>query len=70
MTATQTAKLSVYVSMLGVASERVLDGLARSVVRTVGGSAKELLEALDNARIQATEHVNPSWPHHDGLEWT
>ena len=56
--------------MLGVASERVLDGFARSVVRTAGGSAKELLEALDDARLQPTEHVNPSWPLHDGLEWT
>lgn len=57
-------------AMLGVAYERGLDGLPRSVVRTAGGSAKELLEALDNARLQPTEHVNPSWPHHDGLEWT
>lgn len=56
--------------MLGVASDRVLDGLPRSVVRNDGGSAKELLEALDNARLQRTEHVNPSWPHHDGVEWT
>ena len=50
-----------------VASGRVLDGLARSVVRTAEGSAKELLEALDNARLQPTEHATP---HHDGVEWT
>lgn len=38
--------------MLGVASERVVDGLARNVVEAAGGSAKKLQEALDNPRIQ------------------
>jgi len=36
--------------MLGVASERVFDGLAHSVVHAANGSAKKLREALDNPR--------------------
>ena len=36
--------------MLGVASERVFDGLARSLRDAVGDSAKKLGEALDNPR--------------------
>lgn len=36
--------------MLGVASERVFDGLARSVVEASGGSAKKLQDALDSPR--------------------
>ena len=36
--------------MLGVASERVFDGLAHSVVHAADGAAKKLQEALDNPR--------------------
>lgn len=55
--------------MLGVASERVLDGLARSVVGTASGSAKKLQEALDNPRTsqftrftELRKHLEPMRP--------
>ena len=61
--------------MIGVASERVLEGLARSVVELRGDSARRLREALDNPRasqfIRFTElrkQLEPMRPHiPDGL---
>ena len=56
--------------MLGVASERVFDGLARSVVDAAGGSAKKLQAALDSPRTsqftrftELRKQLEPMRPH-------
>jgi len=44
--------------MLGVASERVMDGLASSVVKAIDERAKKLRDSLDNPRTSQRSRFN------------